>query len=208
MTERVVLIGDVIRSREIADRDAFEKRLRETLSTVNRAFAEELDADASVLKGVDEIGGVLKRPDATYDVVKRILDGVFPQQIRFVIVHGAIDVNADSETVAEMDGDAFHRADRHMERIASEDLLYWADVTGDDELLSMLVNAVLTLRYQWTERQHEILRTYEQEGSQSGAAQSLGISQSAVSQTIQKTKYKRIVCVENTITSALKQGNG
>jgi hypothetical protein len=205
MTEHLVLIGDVIRSRQIADRDAFEGRLRETLTAVNRRFADELDAKASVLKGVDEIGAVLQRPDAAYDVVNRILSGVFPQQIRIVIVRGTIDVNLDSEFVAEMDGDAFHRADQHMDRIASEDLLFWADVTGDDELLSMLVNAVLTLRHQWTERQHEVVRAYEREGSQRGAAQSLEISQSAVSQTIRKTNYKRITSMENTITSVLEQ---
>lgn len=203
---RCVVLGDVVESRDIQDRAAFHDRLLATLRTVNDEFGSELTTPMQVLKGVDEVGGVLERPARAYRLARRLQDELFPREIRTVAVHGEIDVNEAGETVASMDGPAFHEADDHLRRIAEAGLLFW--VALDDsvvaELASMAGNATLTIRNGWTDREHEVVRAYERHGTQTAAAEHLEIGQSAVSKALSRAHWSRVDRIEDAITRGLE----
>lgn len=204
---RCVVLGDVIKSRAIEDRTAFHDRLQAGLATLNEEFNSCLDASMQVLKGVDEVGGVLETPAQAYAIARRLQDELFPREIRTVAVHGEIDVTGEVNDVASMDGPAFHNADSHLNRLAEEGMLFWVALDGSPmaELVSMAGNATLTLRNDWTDREHEIVRTYERLGTQTAAAEHLDVGQPTVSKALSRTHWKRLDQIEGTINQVLQE---
>jgi hypothetical protein len=205
-TDRCVVLGDVVDSRDIADREAFERRLRAALATVNERFSTAV-AEFSILKGIDEVGGVLATPADAYGVARLLHDELHPVSIRLAAVCGSVDVNPDGGDVAAMDGPAFHRADAALDGLADDDLLFRVLGTGGaDALASAAGNAALTLRRGWTDRQRETVRAYERAGSQTAAADELGVGQPAVSNTLRRVHWRRVHWIEAAIEAALADG--
>lgn len=54
-----VVVGDVVRSRSVEDRERLREALLDGLDRVNAALSDRLLAPFATLKGVDELGGVL-----------------------------------------------------------------------------------------------------------------------------------------------------
>lgn len=193
-----VVVGDVVDSRQIPDRDQFGGTLADALATVNRTYGESIRADFAAVKGIDEVVGVLDDVRAVYDVVKTVYDAIHPQQVRFVVVRGAIDVNPGGTDATAMDGPAFHDANERMEAVERRDLLFDLD-GGDptvDGLVAGTVNLVLTLREDWTDREFQVVRARERAATQREAAAELGLAQQTVSDALRRAHWKRVHQVE------------
>lgn len=207
MTERYcVVLGDVVDSREIDDREAFQRTLSETLDAINEEFDDSLQAPFAVLKGVDEIGGVLRTVPPVVEIQRRLARAVHPQQMRVVAVLGAVDVNEGAGDVAVMDGEAFARADALLAELESEDLTF--RLAGDepvlDDLLSDEINLLDMLRAGWTERQLEIVTRFDELDSQKAVAESLDISPQAVSNALSRTKGRKVLAIEERLDEAVQ----
>lgn len=142
MADYFVFLGDVVGSREIPDRDDFRSRLVQTCSQVNERYDEEIHADLQLLKGVDEIGGVLSSGAIIYRLVRTFADAIHPHRLRVAVVHDTIDVGATTGAVSKMDGPAFHRADELLDAIEGSDLLF--DVRTGRERFDLAVATRLT----------------------------------------------------------------
>jgi len=59
-------LGDVIQSRQIDNRDDFQKIIEKTCKNINTTYAESIYADFKMLKGIDEIGGALSSMSNIY----------------------------------------------------------------------------------------------------------------------------------------------
>lgn len=199
-----VVLGDVIESRDIANRESFRDTLNVALTRANESFESNLQTPLQVLKGIDEFGCVLETPARSYDLVKHLHGELFPYDIRVAAVYGEIDVGFGGTDLSEMDGRAFHEADAGLTRLADEDLLFWVSVDSSlEELVSMAANATLTIRSEWTDRQHEVVHTYERSSTQTDAAGELGIGQPAVSKTIRRVHLGRLHSIEEAISEVL-----
>lgn len=208
MTTRCcVVIGDVIGSREVDDRTALRNRLEAGLEAVNDALADRLVAPFATLKGVDEVGGVLESPEGAYRALQLLTEAIHPTTMRVAIVHGSVDVGADTGDVAEMDGPAFHTADEALalaessERLVAlsvEDAHSWQVdmIEAQMELLSMWKEA-------WTPRQTEVVRTYRDAATMRAAADRLDISVQSVSKTLKRARAATIIEIEETLETAL-----
>lgn len=190
--ERYVTLVDVVDSREIRDRDAFEERLTDALAAVNDAERDSIATPFTQMKGIDEFGCVLTRLSALPDVVAALLDRIHPATARFGVASGDIDVGEGSDTVAEMDGPGFHRASELLDAV--EDAGLYVDVdTGRaaDGLVASALDLLLLEREGLTERQVEVALAYEAHGTQTAAGDALGLEQQAVSKTLQRANYAR-----------------
>jgi hypothetical protein len=105
-----VLLGDVISSRSIAEREKFQKKLEETCRYINSTYTGDIYADFKILKGIDEIGGVLSSMSKSYELINVLLENLHPNLMRFVLVFDYIDAALATMDVAKMDGPAFHKA--------------------------------------------------------------------------------------------------
>lgn len=203
--EGYVVVGDVVGSRNIDDRDAFSRLLDDALATANHRYADSVRADVVTVKGVDEVAGVLDHPRDVYGVVKTVHDEIHPHQVRFGVAHGAIDVNPDGTDVTTMDGPAFHRANELLEWVERRNSLFALDGVHPrvDDLVSATVNLVLTLREDWTDREFEAVRARERTASQQEAADRLGVTQQTVSDRLQRAHWNRVTEAEAVVTDVL-----
>lgn len=191
-TGRYVVLADVVGSRDIDDRDAFEARLRTAFDHVNEAEAEYVSTPLTHMKGIDEFGCVLTSAAAVPDLASGLLDRIHPTRVRFAVASGDIDVGDDRETVAEMDGPAFHRASELLETLASNELYAAVDTGKDaDGLFAAALNLLLLEREDLTERQVEVILAYERHGTQTEVGEALGLKQQAVSKTLRRANYER-----------------
>ena len=203
-----VVLGDVVGSREVPDREELDRRLRTALARVNDEYGERIDAWFTPLKGVDEFGGTLTGRGAAYDVVRAIQEGLHPVVARYVVVADAVDVNPDSTDVREMDGPAFHRADELLAELAGSGgnlVVETGDPTVDD-LATAAGDLALAVREEWTERQAEIARAYRVQGTQVAVAEGFGVSRQAVSKTLKAARYDRVRRAEERLIRALESG--
>ena len=192
-------------SRQIEDREAFQQRLQSTLATINDEFDESIQAPFTVLKGVDEIGGVLNAVPPIVEIQRRLALSLHPQQIRLAAVVGDIDVNPATRDVSAMDGPAFARADTALAELEDHDLTFELRgiVPGVDDLLSDEINLLDMFRGEWTERQVEVLSKYDELDSQKAVADSLGISPQAVSNVLANMEGPKILALERRLSRTI-----
>lgn len=204
--ETYVVLADLVDSRGIENREQFEHKLEETLSELNNLIGERMAVPLTQMKGVDEFGCVLTHLAPLPKLMCGLLDRIFPTLARVGVATGEIDIGTDTETVAQMDGPAFHRASDTLEEVEAHDL-YVGVSTGSpvDTLVSGALNALILSRQGLTKRQQEVILTYERHGTQAAAGDELGIHQQAVSQTLRRADYGRRSYIRKEISKAIEK---
>lgn len=209
MTDYFVLLGDVVDSRSISNRDTFHRHLVNACNQINDRYGENLCGELEILKGIDELGCVLVSVTSIYDIAKDLLDALHPHQIRIAVAHGKIDIGVKTGVVSQMDGPAFHQADELLDSVEQSERRF--DIrtgrTGFDLAVADEINLLLTVRQQWTDRQHEIVNKYEQLGNQREVAEELGISQQAVSNSLSRASWPMIQHIEERLDRVLREYN-
>ncbi len=205
MVKRYVLLGDVVRSSKVRDTEGFQRRLQHLLRLLNEKFARDLDAEFKILKGIDEIGAVLRSLKPVPAVLREAFFALSPVILRVVVVYGKISVGFSTEDVTQMDGPAFHEAADLMENLKRERLFFRlkAHFPLLDQAISGQVNALTLLKLRWTPEQVEVIRAYRQHRSQLRVASLLGISQQAVSDRLRRAHWAEIHRLETELETLL-----
>ena len=205
-----VVVGDLVSSSGVEDRESFQERLDAVCRGINRRLAGHLEAEFKIVKGIDEVGAVLTDVSKVYEVVTTFLEELHPYRMRCVLVRGVIDTAFSSRDVAKMDGPAFHQAASLMEHLKRTRLLF-AISTGRkivDPLVAGLINLLLMARGGWSATQRRIIREYERTGVQSKVAEDLGITQQAVSRVLARSRWKEIHGIEENLRGVLGSVGG
>ena len=202
-----VLLADVVGSRRIADRAAFDKKLQAALKEVGKTYENAFILPLQVWKGLDEVAAVMQSPGELYPVLSVIQAVVAPEKFRFVLVQGSIDVMPRNKDVRGADGTAFHRAAEAMQALKKEGLLFSCQ-TGNalwDTAFSTQVNLLLMIKSGWTERQQNIYTAYVKTGRQDAVAESLNVTQQTVSKTLQAIQAAQVQKLEAALQSWTKE---
>lgn len=210
MTEtRCVVVGDVVGSRDVDDRETLHERLEAGMARANEAVESDLAASFSTLKGVDEIGGVLVSPRRSYRALREIATAIHPVEIRFAVVWGRVDICIDADDVAVMDGPAFHEADSLLADLSESDRYVGLSVEGTDgwleTLLSNQMHLIFMWKYEWTPDQGDVIRSYRDLGTMEDVAMRRDVSVQAVSQMLSRAKAPTILALEEELDSALAE---
>lgn len=202
-----VLLGDVVGSREIADRASFQERIEAGIEAVNRRYQKTMVAPVALVKGVDEVAGVLDTPGDLYRLLSDLVSVVRPGAIRFAVVYGEIDVGATGDDVGRMDGPAFHRADEALAGVSDAELYvtFEGRAAPFDPLVGAGINLLLMARERWTDRQRAMVQAYEAAGTQGAVADQFGVSQQAVSATLQRADWHRLARLEAAVNGTLER---
>lgn len=200
-----VVLADVVNSRQIRDREEFEARLKTALEYVNEAEQQSISTPFTQMKGVDEFGGVLTDLNKIPDIMSGILDRIHPSAVRFAIASGGIDIEGERETVAEMDGPAFHKASKLLDEVEDSGLYVAIDTSREtDGLVAAALNLLLIERENLTERQMEVILAYEKYGTQSKVGDELGLQQQGVSNALKRANYMRRKKIRSCLRQALE----
>lgn len=205
-----VILADVVASRAVPDREGFGDDLESALLEANDAHEDDVVAPATTLKGVDEFGCVLSSPAAAYPVVRDVQMALHPEAARYAVVHGAVDVDAGTQDVREMDGPAFHRADTLLGELLADEAHFGVESGRGtlDAAASAAGDMALSVREGWTDRQLEVVRAYLEGGTQQATAEALGVSQQAVSRVLTQAEYDRVARAEAHLQQAMAAMEG
>ena len=204
-----VILGDLIGSSYLQDRQELAGRIEECLTSLNR-ISKDFHAPLTLSKGMDELTGVLVRPGETFRICMLLNEEVYPLNFRFAVAEGSIDVGLKSGDARKMDGQAFHKAARIMRSLKSTDYYFGFDLAapldGVNSMISQLANLAAVIAAERTPRQNEIFRLYRMMGSQVKVADKLGISQQAVSDALRSARWNDLLRTEQIITEVLDRG--
>ena len=201
-----VVQGDVIDSRRIKDRDEFQYKIESACDSVNGTYKDDIYASFKIIKGIDEIEGVLTDISGIYKIITAILGFVSPHKMRFSIVYGDINTAVKSKNVEKMDGPAIHSTTDRIMELKKSQLLF--DIfTGNEIIDSTLrgqINLLFFYKDKWTAREKQISENYSELKKQVLVADKLSISQQAVSNTLRKIRWEEINSIEADLNNALK----
>ena len=200
-----VLLGDVKSSREINNRELFQEKLIKVCNELNQKYQQDLYADFKILKGLDEIGGVLTEISNIYKIISKITIQIYPNTMRFILVRDYIDTALNSKDVTKMDGPAFHKASERMKLLKKSKTFFDMETYNEtiDSSLIIMINLMLLYKEKWTKKQHQIIEEYEKTLNQKKVALKYNITQQAVSKVINNTKWKNIKNLENQLNQII-----
>lgn len=205
-----LLLGDVINSRKIKDREEFQDKLIESLDRINQKFQDDIYADFKILKGIDEFGGVLKKPSNAYEIIKELHENILPKKVRYVLTKGVIDVALGKKDVEYMDGPVFHQANELMSELKRSK--FYFELKINDYLMEQAlfgqINALMILKNEWTQKQLLVIKKYKELGSQKKVANEMGITPQAISKNLDRSNYKKIKHIEKRLNLQFKELEG
>lgn len=115
----VVLIADLVRSRDIPERAQFQKRLSATLQALSVQSAESLLSPYTLTLG-DEFQAVHADFRRILPDCLRILAELAPVRARFALAAGPLSTEINPVAALEMDGPAFLRARKLLGELKSQ----------------------------------------------------------------------------------------
>lgn len=105
-----VLLGDIIDSRMIEDREPLQKSFKDVLNRINREYKTSIMIPFEIRDG-DSFRGILSEYSNLMEIVSVIKIAMIPYEIRIGIGVGELSVSQNSDyTSDELDGSAFHQA--------------------------------------------------------------------------------------------------
>jgi len=204
--QHCVVLAHVVDSRKIDDRDSFKKKLGAAISEVNQRHQHWIQAEFSVIKGVDEFGGVISSVKPIVDIQKAFSRILHPEQYRMAAVVDLIDVNENAPDIAQMDGPAFARGDMILSELEKSGLKFRLSGTSDtiDSIISDQINLLEIIRSGWGETTMNIVREYDKSKKQKVIAEELGISAQTVSYHLGKHSVEQVLGIEQRLSNAIE----
>lgn len=197
MDKYTVIIGDLINSKQLSQRDTVQDKLKKTLESINQKYSEDIAADFMITLG-DEFQGLLSRSTHLLEIILTIEKVLSPVSLRFGVGIGEVNTQIQRQKTAEIDGPAYHHA-RQMITVMKDRESQYNNVptnilidsqSNTDPLVNSTLAVCFALKSKWTDRQIEIINAYEENNeNQYQTAKYLNIAQPNVSKTLSVTKY-------------------
>lgn len=201
-----VLLGDVISSRKIKNREDFQEKLINAYDKLNIKYTEDIYADFKIIKGLDEIGAALNSISNIYEMITEIQNQIYPNSMRFVLVLDTIDTGLEEKDITKMDGPAFHKASSLMTSLKESKSFFCMSVEDKqiEKLIINVINVTLSYRERWNQKQRQVIKEYEITKNQKKVAKKYNISQQAVSNRLKTANWKAIKELEKSLTDLIK----
>ncbi len=199
----LAVIADIRGSRQLADRQAVQDRVRAALADLERRFAADLAAGFAITTG-DEFQVLLADPAAGVPVLIACDDALAGLPLRYGLGWGTLATRLEERAVG-MDGPCFHAARAAIEWAAEHER--WAAVRGLDPDAEAALDGILGLlgavRAGWTARQAETVARRREVPTQRALASALGVDPSTVSKQLKSALYDEVTAAEVAATMLL-----
>ncbi len=202
----LIVIGDVISSREVQERDRLQNQLKNVFKDISRE-KKHLVSPYTLTLG-DEFQAVYRSAISLFHDALFILENVYPHKIRFSYGIGEISTEINREQSLGMDGEGFYRARDGMEWVKSQRGKYRFVITGlkeeyQPELLNNTLFLISNLIDGWKFNRISILRRRLDGEKIKSIADALGISETAVYTNIYDGSIREIIRLFSLIADKL-----
>jgi len=157
MKKKIVLIGDIVSSRNIPNRQAIQEKLGQVLIKRN-GENKHLMSPYTITLG-DEFQAVLNRADQLFCDIISILTALYPLKIRFSIGIGDIQTEVNRDQAIGMDGTAFHNARTGLSKLKESPWIF--TIVGPDivsqKLAAQTLFLVSHISSKWKKSRFQIL---------------------------------------------------
>lgn len=174
------IIGDIIRSRQITDRQFVQRRFLAMAAEASRLYAPAIESPFTVTIG-DEFQVLLRAIDRAPEIVEHVVQAMKPVELVFGLGIGAIHTDINPRQAIGMDGPAFHlaRAALTQAKKKKPKIVYKSDAAAI-ELVNALHCFIETCEERQTKRQQAVVAYVRQGYTQAAIAGRLGIRQQSV----------------------------
>jgi len=213
-TPYIAIIGDIVNSKEISNRDASQKKLQSILDMINQEYERDIASNFMITLG-DEFQGLLRCGENTMNIITQIEIKMYPVSIRFGIGIGEIITDINRNIPLGADGPAYHYArdmvenlknNRKKSKRVESNIMLRSDAqnTSIDLLLNSILSLCSTIKLKWTNRQREIIfDCIEYGANQKETAKRLGITQSSVQKSLAASGYYSYKNAIDTVSKTL-----
>lgn len=190
----LAIIGDLVDSRGLTDRQSVQRRLSAVLAAANSDPAG-ITSPYTLTLG-DEFQAVLADAPRAFLDATRIQAAVHPVMVRFSLGVGELTTSINPDQALGMDGPAFHRARDGIDLMKAEaDRLF--HVSGLPADCAALCNASLGLIShsfgKWQTRRFRILAALQANVPVPDIARQLGVSEQAVYKNVTDGRLKDVL---------------
>lgn len=204
----ISLIGDIVRSREIGNREEFQKKMENQLRSINKESPHLLSPYTLTLG--DEFQAVYAKADRLFNDIWKMMMGLYPQKVRFGLGVGTLTTPINSKRAIGMDGPAFHYARKGIVQL--KETSYLIKIEAENVPYLDLLNNSLYLISQtmrgWSLNRFQVINGLLSGQSRKKTADNLGISTVAVYKNIKAGSLDVIVDLSKEISKTLNEELG
>lgn len=205
----IALIGDIRQSKELAERQQIQQRLREACDELNRRTNElGLVSPFTVTLG-DEFQALFAHAAGLWRCIFRIESLLRPVRLRYGVGVGAIDTEINRASAIGMDGPAFHRAREAVDSLRQDGGSYRVLGLGEAQPLARhALDLVSHHRDGWRDNRVDIFSFLLAQIGVAQMAGALDISEQAVYKNIRKGRLESIMGICDGVGALLDAATG
>ena len=212
----VAIIGDIIDSKKINNRNEVQQKLKRVLLEINQSYDEIIAANFMISLG-DEFQGLICKQEKVFDIINDIEMNMFPVKIRFGIGVGKIDTDIFKNNTLEIAGPAYYNARKSIsilnerkksyEKIATNIIIDSGDkLRTQDELINSILSLIYISKSKWKQNSINVIKSYLKNNcNQYAVAKDLGVQQPAISKTLNNSNFYTINHSYNVLKNTMKE---
>ena len=215
MNQYYALIGDIIESRQLANRAQQQEALSQVLDNLNDRYQAHLASRFSLTLG-DEFQGLVKVGAPIFQMIDELRLALPDLNLRFGLGLGEILTSINPALSLGADGPAYWRAREAIQQVHQKhhyETVHVYLVTGQEDQDATLNHSLALsefVRSSWIPSQVETFRTildlgyYQSRFDQKRVATALGLSSSAFAKRMKSSGIKLYLDVKNDLNQAME----
>lgn len=207
------IIGDIRNSRKLTNRAEIQNQLIQTIQKINQKYHTSIEKDMAIMQG-DDFQVLLNKPDHIFMIMHEIMMGIPEIDIRFGIGIGDLAFNYND---GSSDGKVWWHARDALDDLKQNNKYHiLMMINGLDKKINTLCNQLLIntslIQNNWTNSQkqfvYQLIDRYGLNDKiiQKDVAQTLGYSNSTISEKLSSTNYYVYIKNIKIIINTLKEG--
>jgi hypothetical protein len=207
------IIGDIRNSRKLTNRAKIQNQLIQTIQKINQKYHMSIEKDMAIMQG-DDFQVLLNKPDHIFMIMHEIMMGIPEIDIRFGIGIGDLAFNYND---GSSDGKVWWHARDALDDLKQNNKYHiLMMINGLDKKINTLCNQLLIntslIQNNWTNSQkqfvYQLIDRYGLNDKiiQKDVAQTLGYSNSTISEKLSSTNYYAYIKNIKIIINTLKEG--
>lgn len=195
-----VIIGDMVQSREIRERQKVQEAFQQALQRVQQEYERGIVSPLTLTIG-DEFQAVLNKADRFFFMINRLEEYLPEIRFRYGLGVGTISTTLNRQAAIGMDGPAFHFARQALEqaRQYQRRIVFACTQSKVTKRIDLLFHWIDVVTSTWSKEKRRILRLSQLRLTQKAIAEAIGISQPAVSQHIRQPVFKLVLQTQQVI---------
>lgn len=200
----LALIGDIVESRKIKERENVQRQLQHILDGINCRYCDYIVSKFVITVG-DELQGLLLPQAPVYRIISTILEKLYPVKLRFGLGFGFLSTGIiNKEMAIGMDGPAFYlarEAVNRAHRCKGYAIAFRSDVipSSDEADINTYLGLLAVIRNLWNNKFLQIVEFLRMDLKQVEIANKMQVSQPYISELIKQAHWREVKILEEQV---------